>query len=184
MLTTTRIPLRRPKIDWGNENVVGHKGDLSSRLIKSYSTNYTNFRIFAESIHRPFGVRYNPYTQSVEVLSSAKRITAAVSELRGDLSIVSSALRKISALDHDLDVNKITQLLQTGLQVSHWFHSRIHIFYSLRVDLTVFWNKYYFHRSLIGAQPAQTTLTAREKLNQCEKKITLTNELFKISSYQ
>lgn len=76
-----------------------------------------NFRLFAESIQRPFGVRYNPYTQSVEVLSNAKRITAAVSELRGDLSIVSSALKKISALDHDLDVDKITQLLQSGIQV-------------------------------------------------------------------
>lgn len=63
-------------------------------------------------------MKYNPYTQTVEVLSSAKRITAAVSELRGDLCIVSSALRKVSALDQDLDVEKITQLLQSGLQVS------------------------------------------------------------------
>lgn len=74
---------------------------------------------FAETIQRPFGVKYNPYTQTVEVLSSAKRITAAVSELRGDLSIVSAALRKVSALDQDLDVEKITQMLQAGLQVSH-----------------------------------------------------------------
>lgn len=75
-------------------------------------------RGFAENIQRPFGVKYNPYTQTVDVLSSAKRITAAVSELRGDLSIVSSALRKVSALDQDLDVEKITQMLQAGLQVS------------------------------------------------------------------
>lgn len=74
-------------------------------------------RIFAESIQRPFGVRYNPYTQSVEVLSNAKRITAVVSELRGDLSLVSSALKKVSALDHSLDVDKLAQLLQSGLQV-------------------------------------------------------------------
>lgn len=62
-------------------------------------------------------MKYNPYTQTVDVLSNAKRITAAVSELRGDLSIVSAALRKVSALDQDLDVQKITQLLQSGLQV-------------------------------------------------------------------
>lgn len=78
---------------------------------------YFGHRIFAENIQRPFGVKYNPYTQTVDVLSSAKRITAAVSELRGDLSIVSSALRKVSALDQDLDVEKITQMLQAGLQV-------------------------------------------------------------------
>lgn len=76
-----------------------------------------SFRIFAGTIQRPFGVKYNPYTQTVDVLSNAKRITAAVSELRGDLSIVSSALRKVSALDQDLDVEKITQMLQEGLQV-------------------------------------------------------------------
>lgn len=76
------------------------------------------FRTFAENIQRPFGVKYNPYTQTVDVLSNAKRITAAVSELRGDLSIVSSALRKVSALDQDLDVQKITQMLQAGLQVN------------------------------------------------------------------
>lgn len=74
--------------------------------------------MYAESIQRPFGVRYNPYTQSVEVLSSAKRITAVVSELRGDLSIVSAALKKVSALDHNLDVEKITQMLQQGLPVT------------------------------------------------------------------
>lgn len=74
-----------------------------------------NFRRFAESIQRPFGVRYNPYTQSVEVLSTAQRITAVVTELRGDLSIVSSALKKVSALDHNLDVEKLSQMLNAGL---------------------------------------------------------------------
>lgn len=76
-------------------------------------------RAYAENIQRPFGVKYNPYTQTVDVLSNAKRITAAVSELRGDLSIVSAALRKVSALDQDLDVQKITQMLQSGLQVNY-----------------------------------------------------------------
>lgn len=38
-----------------------------------------------------------------------------VSELRGDLSIVSSALKKVSALDHNLDVEKLSQMLNSGL---------------------------------------------------------------------
>ncbi|XP_031630354.1 tryptophan 5-hydroxylase 1 [Contarinia nasturtii] len=83
----------------------------------SFEEAKDRMRIYAENIQRPFGVKYNPYTQTVDVLSNAKRITAAVSELRGDLSIVSSALRKVSALDQDLDVEKITQMLQSGLQV-------------------------------------------------------------------
>lgn len=75
-------------------------------------------RVYAEGIKRPFGVRYNPYTQSVEVLSNAQKITAVVSELKGDLSIVCSALRKISATDENLDVEKIATMLQTSLNVS------------------------------------------------------------------
>lgn len=92
-------------------------------------------RAYAENIQRPFGVKYNPYTQTVDVLSSAKRITAAVSELRGDLSIVSSALRKVSALDQDLDVEKITQMLQAGLQVS-WFEQQQNDYWILTVVFT------------------------------------------------
>lgn len=80
-------------------------------------------RVFAENIKRPFMVRYNPYTQSVEVLSNAKKITAVVSELKGDLSILSSALKKVSALDENLDVEYITGLLQSGLQVSNFFYN-------------------------------------------------------------
>lgn len=73
------------------------------------------YRKFAEQIQRPFGLRYNPYTQSVEVLSNAQKITAVVSELRGDLCIVNNALKKISAKDSSLDVNRIATLLQKGL---------------------------------------------------------------------
>ena len=62
-------------------------------------------------------MRYNPYTQSVEVLSNAQKITAVVSELKGDLSIVCSALRKISATDENLDVESIANMLQTTLNV-------------------------------------------------------------------
>lgn len=91
--------------------------NLLNKIKQSYFTTIYPRR-YAENIQRPFGVRYNPYTQSVEVLSSAKRITAVVSELRGDLSIVSSALKKVSALDRTLDVDKITQLLNSGLQVN------------------------------------------------------------------
>lgn len=74
-------------------------------------------RNFADSIQRPFGVRYNPYTQEVEVLSNAQKITAFVSELKGDLSLVCQAMRKISANDEQLDVDSIANMLQTTLNV-------------------------------------------------------------------
>lgn len=83
------------------------------KIRKKHWTFY--FRTFAEQIQRPFGLRYNPYTQSVEVLSNEQKITAVVSELRGDLCIVNSALKKISARHATLNVDRITNLLQTGL---------------------------------------------------------------------
>ena len=84
----------------------------------SFEEAKDQMRAFAETIQRPFGVRYNPYTQSVEVLSNAQKITALISELKGDISIVSSALRKISATDMELDVNKLTQMLAPSMQLS------------------------------------------------------------------
>jgi tryptophan 5-monooxygenase len=84
----------------------------------SFDEAKEKMRAYAETIKRPFMVRYNPYTQSVEVLSNAKKITAVMSELRGDLSIVSSALKKISALDETLDVETLSNILYQGLQVS------------------------------------------------------------------
>ncbi|KAJ2954227.1 hypothetical protein O0L34_g2470 [Tuta absoluta] len=84
----------------------------------SFEEAKEKMRAFAESIQRPFGVRYNPYTQSVEVLSNAQKITALVRELRGDICIVSSAIKKISAQDNTLDVETIANMLHTGLQVN------------------------------------------------------------------
>lgn len=90
-------------------------------------------RAYAETIKRPFMVRYNPYTQSVEVLSNAKKITAVMSELRGDLCIVSSALKKISALDENLDLESLSNLLYQGIEVR-----KLYFLLSLLNNLTVY----------------------------------------------
>jgi tryptophan 5-monooxygenase len=96
-------------------------------IITSYQNSYyytdsfeeakEKMRAFAETIHRPFMVRYNPYTQTVEVLSNAKKITAVMSELRGDLSILTSAMKKISALDETIDVETLSNMLLNSIQL-------------------------------------------------------------------
>lgn len=83
----------------------------------SFEEAKEKMRAFADNIQRPFGVRYNAYTQSVEVLSNAQKITAAMTELKGDISLVSSALKKISARDTNLDIKKLADLLQCDLNV-------------------------------------------------------------------
>ncbi|KAJ7422225.1 Tryptophan 5-hydroxylase 1 [Pitangus sulphuratus] len=52
-------------------------------------------REFAKTIKRPFGVKYNPYTQSVQILKDTKSIASVVNELRHELDIVSDALSKM-----------------------------------------------------------------------------------------
>lgn len=65
--------------------------------------NFSLIRQFAATIKRPFGIRYNPYTQSVEILSNTKKIMDLVSELKGDLCIVTNALQKIKVKDSETD---------------------------------------------------------------------------------
>ena len=56
-------------------------------------------RQFASTIKRPFAVRYNPYTQSVDVLDNTRCIAYLVSEVKGELCIVSDALRRVQQLE-------------------------------------------------------------------------------------
>jgi tryptophan 5-monooxygenase len=41
-------------------------------------------------------VKYNPYTQSVQILKDNKSIISTMNELRHDLDVVSDALAKVS----------------------------------------------------------------------------------------
>ena len=52
------------------------------------------YREFAAKIPRPFSVRYNPYTQSVEVMDSKDQIMKLASDIRADVSILNDALNK------------------------------------------------------------------------------------------
>ncbi|XP_077869033.1 tryptophan 5-hydroxylase 1 [Saccoglossus kowalevskii] len=66
-------------------------------LSDSFEEAKEKMREFACTIKRPFAVRYNPYTHSVEVLSNVRRIADVVNELKGDLSVLSSALEKLQS---------------------------------------------------------------------------------------
>lgn len=53
-------------------------------------------REFARTIPRPFSVRYNPYTQSVEVIKDKMSLEKVLSDIRYDLDIVQDAVGKVS----------------------------------------------------------------------------------------
>ena len=52
-------------------------------------------RNLASSIKKPFELRYNPYTQSVEALSTSGKIMDIAKELRGDMFLIANAIKKI-----------------------------------------------------------------------------------------
>lgn len=53
-------------------------------------------REFAKTIKRPFTVRYNPYTHSVDVLKDTSSINSMVEDLRHELDIVADALQRLN----------------------------------------------------------------------------------------
>lgn len=54
-----------------------------------------HLREFALKIKRPFAVRYNPYNQTIEILSNAQQVANIVSDLKGDICIIFDALKKM-----------------------------------------------------------------------------------------
>lgn len=70
--------------------------DAVSTLYSDLINIYIYFREFAKTIKRPFTVRYNPYTQSVDVLKDTASINCVVEELRHELDIVGDALNRIN----------------------------------------------------------------------------------------
>ncbi|CAF2847983.1 unnamed protein product [Rotaria sp. Silwood2] len=64
-------------------------------------------RDFALSIKRPFAVRYNPYNQSIEIVSNTQHVAQIISDLKGDMCIIFDALKKLqNSLTNDMN-NKI-----------------------------------------------------------------------------
>lgn len=53
------------------------------------------FREFARSIPRPFSVRYNPYTESVEVIKDKPSMERLVSDIKYSLDVLQDAMSKI-----------------------------------------------------------------------------------------
>ncbi|XP_030019512.1 tryptophan 5-hydroxylase 1-like isoform X1 [Sphaeramia orbicularis] len=62
---------------------------------ESFEEAKNKMREFAKTIRRPFTVRYNPYTQSVDVLKDTTSINSMVKDIRYDLDIVEDALNRL-----------------------------------------------------------------------------------------
>lgn len=63
---------------------------------ESFEEAKERMREFAKTIRRPFSVRYNPYTQSVDVLKDTSSINSMVKDIRHELDIVEDALNRLN----------------------------------------------------------------------------------------
>uniref|UniRef100_A0A3B4B7F9 tryptophan 5-monooxygenase n=1 Tax=Periophthalmus magnuspinnatus TaxID=409849 RepID=A0A3B4B7F9_9GOBI len=63
---------------------------------ESFEEAKDKMRSFAKTIRRPFSLRYNPYTQSVDVLKDTNSINSMVKDIRHELDIVEDALNRLN----------------------------------------------------------------------------------------
>nr|XP_015194180.1 PREDICTED: tryptophan 5-hydroxylase 1 isoform X2 [Lepisosteus oculatus] len=84
-----------PKVTCKQECIITTFQDVYF-VSESFEEAKLKMREFAKTIRRPFTVRYNPYTQSVDVLGDTTSINRVVEELRHDLDIVGDALSRLN----------------------------------------------------------------------------------------
>lgn len=54
-----------------------------------------DFRKFAQTIPRDFGVRYNPYTQSIDILDSPKQMKDLLKEVHQEMGLLLNTMDKL-----------------------------------------------------------------------------------------
>ncbi|KAM4748830.1 phenylalanine-4-hydroxylase [Rhinophrynus dorsalis] len=64
-------------------------------IAESFEDAKEKVRKFASTIPRPFSVRYNPYTQSIEVLDNVQQLKNLADCINSEIGILCSALRKL-----------------------------------------------------------------------------------------
>jgi len=64
----------------------------------SFATAKDRLKQFAATMDRPFSVRYNPYTQSVEIVDNRHQLTTMIKEVQSQLSTLTAAIQKLPGI--------------------------------------------------------------------------------------
>jgi phenylalanine-4-hydroxylase len=64
----------------------------------SFATAKDRLKQFAATMDRPFSVRYNPYTQSVEIVDNRHQLTTMIKEVQSQLSTLAAAIQKLPGI--------------------------------------------------------------------------------------
>lgn len=54
------------------------------------------YREFAKSIPRPFSVRYNPYTESIEVIKDKPSVQKLINDIKYSVDVLQGAMNKLN----------------------------------------------------------------------------------------
>ena len=66
-------------------------------VAESFNDAKEKVRTFAATIPRPFSVRYDPYTQRVEVLDNTQQLKILADSINSEVGILCHALQKIKS---------------------------------------------------------------------------------------
>lgn len=75
--------------------IVEHQTNKHKTRMETNSGALSNFRKFANTIPRPFGVRYNAYTDSIEVLDSKYQLGLLMNNLSLEFQTLQNAFTKL-----------------------------------------------------------------------------------------
>jgi len=68
-------------------------------VAESFQNAQERMRVFAESLARAFGLRYNPFTQTVEILDTRDKLVSLAHQIQAQAASLTSALNKIKFFD-------------------------------------------------------------------------------------
>ncbi|XP_046845151.1 protein henna-like [Xenia sp. Carnegie-2017] len=64
-------------------------------VAESFKSAKEKVREYATKIARPYQLRYNPYTQSIEVLDRKDKVVSLISEMKSDMDVLHEALKHL-----------------------------------------------------------------------------------------
>lgn len=68
-------------------------------VAESFQNAQERMRVFAESLTRSFGLRYNPFTQTIEILDTRDKLVTLAHQIQAQAASLTSALNKIKFFD-------------------------------------------------------------------------------------
>lgn len=68
-------------------------------VAESFQNAQERMRVFADTLSRPFSLRYNPYTQSIDILDTKDKLVSLASAIKAQASSLAAALNRMSFVE-------------------------------------------------------------------------------------